>query len=131
MSTKLNLYTFTFTTIVMTAVVAVAFADSYRVIDRTKVYFGCTDAFSSPATVDSTRLMEVLPPVKTIKEDGVKKDSARWFILTNEANQQFQKALKAVAKEKGHDLIAEVGAVTGPRVITDITDAAIKAAAGK
>ncbi|MBI3820127.1 MAG: hypothetical protein HY286_15645 [Planctomycetes bacterium] len=113
---------------VLSSATLFAFAETYKVTDRTKVYLGSADAFTSPAVVESSKVMEILPAMKTIKDESVKKDSARWFILVNEANQQFQKALKAVAKEHSYDLVAEVGSVTGPKAITDATDLAIAAA---
>lgn len=107
---------------------AFSFAETFRVTDRTKVYLGTADAFSTPAVLDASKVMEVLPAMKTIKEDGIKKDSARWFMLMNEASQQFQKVVKAVAKDGNYDLIAEIGAVTGPKAIVDVTDSSIAAA---
>jgi hypothetical protein len=99
-----------------------------KVLDRTKVYHGLADAFSSPAVIEASKVMETLPAMKTIEGEGVKKSSARYFVLLNEANQQFQKAVKAVAKDQGYDLLAEVGAVTGPKTIPNATDQVIKAA---
>lgn len=113
------------------SVTAFAFSESFRVTDRTKVYYGMADAFSAPAVVEASKVMETLPAMKTIKEDSIKKESARWFVLVNEANQQFQKALKSVAKDNSYDLIAETGAVTGPKAITDVTDLVIKATESK
>lgn len=105
-----------------------AAADTFKVIDRTKVYLGLADAFVSPALIESTKVMETIPAIKTIQNDGIKKDTARWFVLMNEANQQFQKAIKSVAKDGGYDLIGEVGSVSGSRTIANITDTVIAAA---
>jgi len=104
-------------------------ADGFRVLDRAKVYHGYADAFTSPAAVESTRVMDALPAMKKIRDEKVQKDSARWYVLINEANQQFQRALRTVAKEGGYDLIAEVGAVTGSKAIPNVTDLAINASA--
>ncbi|MFN0207426.1 MAG: hypothetical protein ACKVS6_14065 [Planctomycetota bacterium] len=110
------------------AFTAYAAADSFKVIDRTKVYFGLADAFVSPAVIESSKVMETIPAIKTIQNDGIKKDTARWFVLMNEANQQFQKAIKSVAKDNGYDLVSEVGSVSGSRTIKNITDSVIAAA---
>jgi hypothetical protein len=99
-----------------------------KVLDRTKVYYGLADAFTAPAVVEAAKVMETLPAMKTIEGEGLKKNSARYFMLLNEANQQFQKAIKAVAKDQSYDLLAEVGAVTGPKAIPNATDQVIKAA---
>ena len=60
--------------------------------------------------------METLPAMKTIEGEGVKKSSARYFVLLNEANQQFQKAVKAVAKDQGYDLWPKSGPSPGRRL---------------
>jgi hypothetical protein len=99
-----------------------------RVVDRTKVYYGLPDSFSSPAVIECSKVMDTLPAMKTIDGEGVKKNSARWFLLVNEANQQLHKALKSVGKDQGYDLFAEVGAVTSGQTVPNATDAVIKAA---
>ncbi len=104
-------------------------AADYRVVDRSKVYHGLADSFSSPATVVSTRVFDTLPAMKKIEEEKVKRDTARWHVLIKEANEQFQKALKTVSKENEYDLIAEEGAVTGSKAIPNVTDQAIAAGA--
>ena len=102
--------------------------EKYKVSDRAKVYFGFADAFSAPAVVDSARVLESLPPMKRIRDEKVAKESAKWHLLISEANSQFQKVLKSVAKSGGYDLIAEVGSVSGPRAVPNITDEAISVA---
>ena len=103
--------------------------EGFRVLDRTKVYHGFADAFAAPAVVEASRVMDVLPATKKIREEKVPKDSARWYVLINEANQQFQRVLRTVAKDGGHDLVAEVGSVTGSKPIPNVTDVAIAVAA--
>lgn len=103
--------------------------EKFKVSDRAKVYFGFVDAFTSPAVVDSARVLESLPPMKRIRDEKVSKESAKWHLLISEANNQFQKVLKNVAKSGGYDLIAEVGSVSGPRAVPNITDDVIAAAA--
>jgi hypothetical protein len=112
----------------LVATATLAAADSFKVTDRSKVYHGLSDAFASPAVIESSKVMETLPAIRTLQDDNVKKNSAKWYVLMNEANQQFQKAVKAVAKDGGYDLVAEVGAVSGSRAISNVTDAVITAA---
>jgi hypothetical protein len=103
--------------------------EKYKVADRAKVYFGFVDAFTTPAVVDSARVLESLPPMKRIRDEKVTKESAKWHLLISDANNQFQRVLKNVAKSGGYDLIAEVGSVSGPRAVPNITDEAIALAA--
>lgn len=114
----------------LVASAALAAAESkFRVTDRAKVYHGYPDAFTTPAVVDSARVLDSLPSMKRIRDEKVVRDTAKWHLLINEANQHFQRLIRTVAKEGGYDLVAEVGFVTGPRAIPNATDAALAAAA--
>jgi hypothetical protein len=106
---------------------AAAALEGYRILDRAKVYHGFADAFTTPAVVDSTKVKDSLPAMKKIREEKIVKESARWYVLINEANQHFQKVLRVVAKEGSYDLIAEVGSISGPKSIPNVTDSAISA----
>lgn len=99
-----------------------------KVVDRGKVYHGLADAFAAPAVIEASRVLETIPAMKEIETEGVKKSSARWFVLVAKANQQMQKAIRAVCQEKGYDLVAEVGAISSTATIPDVTEMVIKAA---
>lgn len=114
--------------VLLTAPGATAGEAGAKVLDRSKVYFGQPDAFTAPAVIEAAKVMETLPAMKAIDSENVKKNSARWFLLMHEASQQFHKALKAVGKDQGYDLIAEVGSVSSGQTIPNATDAVIKAA---
>jgi hypothetical protein len=118
-----------FVFLVLAGSISLAGEGGAKVLDRTKVYHGLPDAFTAPAIVEASKVMDTLPAMKSIESEGVKKSSARWYLLVNEANLQFKKALKSVATDKGYDLIAEVGALSSTQTITNVTDDVIKAAA--
>jgi len=109
--------------------IAMAAAETYRVLDRKKIYYGSPDSFAVPAVLDAKKVMAKLPAMQKIEAESVAKESARWYVLMHEANQQFKKALKSVAKDSGYDLIAESGAVVATKNIADVTDLVLTAAA--
>jgi hypothetical protein len=103
-------------------------------VDRAKVYFGNADAFAKPSVAKSLTVFQNIKAYKTIEEEGLSPDSARYYLLLKEANEVFRSALTLVAKEEGRDLIAETGAVKsddGKVVVPDLTEKLVKAVEGK
>ena len=112
---------------------AFAVAAKYQV-DRAKVYHGNPDAFSKPAVVKSLTVFQNIKAYKTIEDEKIKSDSARYFLLLKEANEVFRTALTEVAKAEKVDLIGEVESIKAddPKVVVpDLTEKMVKAVEGK
>ena len=113
---------------------AFAAADVKYQVDRAKVYFGNADAFAKPAVVKSLTVFQNIKAYKTIEEEKITPESARYFLLMKEANEVFRNALTQVAKDEKIDLIGEVGSVKAddPKVaVPDLTQKMVKAVEGK
>lgn len=82
-----------------------------EVVDAKKVYLGDPDAFTSAATVSSKKVFLEIPEYQKIVDEGLDQNDARYWVLLKKANAKFRAALKRVAQDEGHDLVAEKGAV--------------------
>ena len=80
-------------------------------IDRSRVYYGNPDSFSSPGEIVMSAVFAAIPEYQKIKEEKIPKRDARWWLLMSQANARFQKALKSTSEKYGYDLIAECGCV--------------------
>ena len=69
------------------------------------VLFGATSTCTKPASVDWKKVRAKTPEWKTIKDDGVKKGTARYSLLISEMNQRGKKLAKKVAQDRGHDCV--------------------------
>ena len=106
-----------------------ALGGDYKV-DKTKVYYGRADSFKKPGTVEKDRVFADISAYKKIKKEGLKRKHPRYWLLLQEANEVFSRALTKVATDGGYDLIAEKGSVKPRRkgkAPPDLTAAAIKA----
>jgi hypothetical protein len=121
------------TFLLLAAGVAFAAEAKYQV-ERSKVYHGNPDAFAKPAVVKSLTVFQNIKAYKTIEEEKVSSESARYFLLLKEANEVFRTALATIAKEEKVDLIGEVGAIKAedPKVsLPDVTQKMVKSVDGK
>jgi hypothetical protein len=100
---------------------------AYKVADKGKVYYGNPDSFSRPAVIASARVWSEIPEYKEILSKKLTGKDPEYWILLDKANRKFFKAISKVAAGKGHDLVAESGAVAGEPAPPNITDEVIKA----
>lgn len=78
------------------------------------------------AVVDSKKIYLEIPAYKTLLKEKVKKGSARYIKLMEEATAVYRATLEKVANKESIKLIVEVGGVSGVKT-TDLTDAIIDA----
>ena len=73
-----------------------------------------------------------IPEYRRIKEKGLKPTDAEYQILAQEGSKRFRKTVKAVAKKKGFDLVAETTAIAPPAgvVLKDLTKEVVKKLGG-
>ena len=63
------------------------------------VYYGKKDGAKKPAEVVASDVFNEIPEYKKIKEKGLTKDDAEYWVLLNKANDKFNKAVKKVAED--------------------------------
>lgn len=95
-----------------------------------KVLYGDVVQVRKAAVVDVQKVFAAIPAYKKIKTENVPKHKARYHILVNQANQEFQAAVQAVALHDAFDLVAEKGGTRGGAP-TDITDQVLARIDGK
>ncbi len=78
------------------------------------------------AVVDSKKVYLEIPAYKAIVKDKIKKGSARYIKLMEEATALYRATLEKIANKETVKLIVEVGGVSGVKT-TDVTDAIIDA----
>lgn len=92
--------------------------------------FGSPSNCSRPATVDYEKLLKETDEYKKIQSKGIRKGSARYRQLMTNADIKIKKVVKAVAQEKGHDLVFRKGKLNAnPNnlTITNIHDNVMRA----
>ena len=95
-------------------------------VDKTKVYYGDPDNFSTPAVITLLTVFENIPEYVDAKKKS--EDDPEYYILLKKANEKFQKAVKKVATDEGYDLVGEVGTVkVKGKEVPDVTDKVVKA----
>lgn len=112
----------------MLCVAAPAFAGvgDYRCADPNKVYFGNARLFQKPCTIDSDRVYKQIPEYREIVDKGLTDKSPRYHFLMKKASKRFNEAVKQMARDMDHDLVAEAGVVKkakkGAKDVPDRTD---------
>lgn len=91
------------------------------------VYHGKKDGSKKPAEIKALDVFNEIAEYKKIKEKGLTKDDAEYWVLLNKANEKFNKAVKRVAEEEKHDCVAEKGKVKFDSKPVDITKKVIEA----
>jgi hypothetical protein len=93
-------------------------------ITESMVLYGNAQKYTKVATVNSAEVFKNIAAYKQIQSEKLTQKDAKYWILLEQANQAFSKALEDVAKAKGYDLVTEVGGVTATGVeIPDLTEA--------
>jgi hypothetical protein len=83
----------------------------YRCEDTVKVYFGNPRLFQKPAVLSADRVYQKIPEYQEILEKGLTDKDVRYHFLMKKASERFAKAVKSMARDKGHDLVAEAGSI--------------------
>lgn len=103
----------------------------YRCVDATRVYLGNARLFQTPCHVDSDAIYRQIPEYREILEKGLTDRDVQYHFLMKKAAQKFSEAVKAMARDNGNDLVAEMGTVSKARdqapEVPDRTQAVISA----
>ncbi len=84
---------------------------SYRCPDPAKVYVGNPKLFQRPAVIAADRVYREIPEYREILSKGLTDKDVAYHFLMKKASERFLKAVRAMARKEGHDLVAETGAV--------------------
>jgi len=92
------------------------------------VFFGSASNTSHPATIQIKKVEKKTPEHRTIKAEGVRKESARYEILIAKMHKRIKKAAKAAAEENTCDCVVRRGDIKNARGsdVTDLTEEVIK-----
>jgi hypothetical protein len=111
----------------ISAVTLAADGDKKWVVNEQMVLLGNAQKFTKPAIVNTAEVFKSIPAYKQIQADKLTEKDAKYWILLEQANKDFNKALAEVAKVESHDLVTEVGGVTATgETIPDLTEAVAK-----
>jgi len=94
------------------APLALAGVGDYACSDPSKVYYGNARLFQKPACVDCDQVYDRIGEYQEIVRRGLTAKDPQYHLLMKKATERFSEAVKEMAKADGHDLVAQVGAVT-------------------
>jgi hypothetical protein len=97
--------------LVFMAQVALAGIGDYRCSDPGRVYHGNARLIRKPAVISADRVYERIPEYRKILDEKLSDKDVRYHFLMKKASERFAKAVKKMARAKGHDFVAEIGAV--------------------
>lgn len=99
------------------ALAAVVVAESYSIppdkVDEQKIFWGSPGQFSKPAEVDYKAAVMETEEFKSIKKNKIEPGTAKYWLLISQASERVVKAIAAVAKDSGHDLVVAKGYLAG------------------
>lgn len=93
------------------AVPAGAGVGDYKATDVDKVYYGNPRLFKKPAVISADRVYAQIPEYKEILDKGLTEKDPRYHFLMKKASERFNEAVKQMARDMDHDLVAETGTV--------------------
>jgi len=104
-----------------------AASERYKVQEE-KIYYGDPKNFRNPAVLDAAKIYNEIPAYQKIIQKGLTRNDPEYWPLMQKASNVFVRALKAVCKEKGIDLVGEVSSITcESAAVPEITEAVIAA----
>jgi hypothetical protein len=87
----------------------------YKVTEPKKVYYGNARLFKKPAVIDADRVYRGIPEYKKILDKGLTDRDPEYHLLMKKASARFSEAVKRMARDLDHDLVAESGAIEKAR----------------
>ena len=106
---------------------ALSLVISMAAVASTDVYYGKTDGAKKPAEIVAQDIFNEISEYKKIKEKGLTKDDAEYWVLLNHANEKFNKAVKKIVDEGKYDVVVEKGKHKFSATPSDVTKKVIDA----
>lgn len=91
--------------------VAWAGIGDYRCTDPGRVYLGNPRLIRTPSQISADRIYKGIPEYQKIVDERLTDKDVRYHFLMKKASARFAKAVKAMARAKSHDFVAEIGAI--------------------
>ena len=114
-------------------ITSVAVAQSYAIppesVDEQKIFWGNPSSFSKPAAVDFKAAVMATDEFKNIRKEKVQPGTGRYWILISQASERAIRAISAVGKEEGFDLVVAKGYLESVNIQVnppDITESVLK-----
>lgn len=99
------------TLVLVPALTAEAGLGDYRCTDSGRAYHGNARLIRNPAVVSADRVYAHIEEYRTIVRENLTDQDVRYHFLLKQASKKFTKAVKAMARARGHDFVAEVGSI--------------------
>ena len=90
---------------------AFASVGDYKCTDCDKVYFGNARLFKKPCVISADKVYRHIKEYKEILDKGLTDKDVRYHFLMKKASKRFNEAVKQMARDLDHDLVAETGTV--------------------
>jgi hypothetical protein len=94
---------------------ALAAVGNYRCPDATRVYMGNARLFQSPCHIEADAIYRQIAEYREILDKGLTDRDVNYHFLMKKAAAKFNAAVRAMAREHHHDLVAEVGTIAKAR----------------
>ncbi len=94
---------------------AAAAIGDYACADASRVYLGNARLFHNPCHVNSSAIYRQIAEYREILERSLSDHDPQYHLLMQKAAKRFNDALKTMARNQGHDLVAETGTITKAR----------------
>jgi hypothetical protein len=82
----------------------------YRIVEGGAVYLGNPRLFTRPCVVLADSIYRQIPEYREILDKGLTDKDVHYHFLMRKASERFTEAVKQMARDLDHDLVAEVGA---------------------
>lgn len=117
-----------------TGLLAPAAPAEIEVVAESQIYHGDPEYAEKPGCISANEVFMAIPAYRKIVEEKIQKSDPRYWLLMEEANRIFRRALRKAESQHGYDLIGEMGSITvdggAPPDITAIVVQMAKDSAG-
>jgi Skp family chaperone for outer membrane proteins len=93
----------------------------FGALGESDIYYGKKDGARKPAEIKAQDAFNEIAEYKKIKEKGLTKDDAEYWVLLKKANEKFNTAVKKIAEDQKYDVVAEKGKHKFESTPVDIT----------
>ena len=82
-----------------------------EVLVESQIYHGDPDYARSAACISANEVFLAIPAYRKILDEKIDKSDPRYWLLMEEANRVFRRALRKCERDHGYDLIGELGSI--------------------
>lgn len=82
-----------------------------EVLDENQIYHGDPDYARTAGCISANEVFMAIPAYRKIIDEKIDKSDPRYWLLMEEANRIFRRALRRSERDHGYDLIGELGSI--------------------